>query len=335
MLVALLVTSMLGILAVVTDFGMAYVNKQGLQNGADAAALAVAQEIALTAPAGQSCGVTATAMSVPMRAVAEEYFAANAPAEGGISSGTAGFELTCESPTAGVPPALIVRVTAGQDSPVFFGGVLGVSDTIALEQEAKSIVSPAKSVVGLRPFAICQADASSLAVAQGTNYSIAFNDINSGCGHAPGNWGIMDFNGGSNATGEVVDWIQNGYSGSFSVVPPTYISGNPGAPNAGAIRAAMSSILDEEIVIPVFDQVTGSGNGSRFRITGFVSVEVCGWRFNNAAGNGACYQPISPVPDSYLQVRGKRFIPIDEVNTACALGSSTCDNGVRLFQLAE
>ena len=98
----------------------------------------------------------------------------------------------------------------------------------------------------------------------------------------------------------------------------------------------MNSILDKEIVIPVFDQVTGQGANSQFRITGFVGVQVCGWKFNHKSGSGTCFTPPAfPVPNNYLQVQGKRFIPIGDLNTSCALGTSTCDNGVRLFQLAQ
>lgn len=334
-MVALLTMSMLGVLAIVTDFGMAYVNKQGLQNGADAAALAVAQEIALQAPANQDCPAIKATMSTSMREVADAYFAANAPAGGALESGTAGFEITCDKPRPEDPEALIVRVTAAQESPVFFGGALGVSDTIALQQAAKSIVSPAKSVIGLRPFAVCQANADKLAAAPGINLVISFDNADLGCGYAPGNWGVLDFDGGSNPTGEVADWIQNGYSGSISVSPPIYVSGDPGAPNPGALDSAMNSILDKEIVIPVFDQITGNGNGSQFRITGFVGVKVCGWKFNNKSGSGACSTPVIPAPKNYLQVQGKRFIPIGDLDTSCALGTSGCDDGVRLFQLAQ
>lgn len=334
-MVALLAVSMLGVLAIVTDFGMAYVNKQGLQNGADAAAVAVAQEIALQAPANQGCLAIQAAMSASMRTVAEAYFAENAPAGGAIESGAAGFEITCEKPRPEAPEALIVRVTAAQESPVFFGGALGVTDTIALQQAAKSIVTPAKSVTGLRPFAICQADANLVAGSLGINHVISFDNADFGCGYAPGNWGIMDFNGGSNPTGEIVDWIQDGYSGSISVAPPVYIAGNPGAPSSGALNGAMNAILDKEIVLPVFDQITGQGSNSSFRITGFVGVKICGWKFNNQSGSGTCSTPVVAPPNNYLQVQGKRFIPIGELDTSCALGSSACDNGVRLFQLAQ
>lgn len=57
---------------------------------------------------------------------------------------------------------------------------------------------------------------------------------------------------------------------------------------------------DAELVLHVFDNVTGSGNNTKFCITGFVT-----------------------------------FVPIGRVSTKCALGNVTCDNGRGLYQLAE
>ncbi len=325
-LIALLTVVLVGMLAFVTDLGMAYVNQQQLQNGADSAALAVSQQIALTANGNQTCDSIKNTMTTTMRSVAESYFAANAAGRQ-IETGAAGFEISCE------PTGLFVRVTAAQDSPMFFGGVFGLNK-IPIVQGAKTVVGPAKSVTGLRPFAVCRADANRLAAAPGTNYTISYDNSDSGCGSASGNWGVIDFNGGANGTPEVKGWIENGYSGSISLSPPILLPGNPG--NLNGLAGSMESILGKEIVLPVFGLVTGRGNNSEFGISGFVSVEMCAWKFNNSSGAAGCASAVSPpVPADYIQVRYKRFIAMGDVSTSCALGNTTCDNGVRLFQLAE
>ncbi|MDQ3486040.1 MAG: Tad domain-containing protein [Actinomycetota bacterium] len=321
-MVALSTVVLVSLLAFVTDFGHAYTNKQRMQVGVDAAALAVAQKIALEAPGTSTCAAM-TAMEAEMRPVAEAYLADNAP-----ESTMDEFSVSCAS------QGLVVEVSATQDSPVFFGQVMGVDD-IDLAQAAKSVVGPAGSVIGLRPFAICQADADKLKAAPDTVHTISFDNADLGCGYAPGNWGVLDFDGGSNPTGEVAEWIQNGYSGSISAAPPNFIPGNPGAPNPGALDSEMDSILGEEIIVPVFDRLTGTGANSQFRIVGFIGIETCGWKFNNRDGRAPCYVAPSPTPDNYLQVRYKRFIPIGELNLSCPLGTAACDNGLRLFALAE
>ncbi len=329
-MVAMLATVMLVLLAFVTDIGMAFVNKDALQGGADAAALAVAQEIALTAPANQTCSQLDASMSTSMRVVAEKYFAEKSRTGGAIEPGTAGFDLVCTA------SGLVVKVSAAQNSAVFFSGVIGVSN-IPVKGKASTIVAPAGSVSRPRPFAICQVDANKLKLAAGVNYAVSFGNDDSGCGSTGGAFGVMDFNGGANGQAEVQDWIQNGYDGSVSASPPVTIPGNPGAPSPGAYDNEMNSILGSTITLPVYDQITGSGNNTVYRISGFITVQICGWKFNNKQNPaGGCSTPVpAPVPSDYLQLKYVHFIPIGDLNTACMLGTSTCDNGVRLFQLAE
>ena len=327
-MVAMLTTSLVVVLAFVTDFGMAWSNKQALQNGTDAAALAVAQDIALTAPPDRNCAWIALNMSATMRPKAQDYFAANTPGGGSLKPGAEGFEITC---TASGQP--VVRVTGAQDSQVFFGQLAGVS-RIPVQQTAKAIVAPANKVIGLRPFAICQADANRIKTSA-LPAVISFDNADAGCGYAPGNWAVMDFNGGANSTVELADWVLRGYSGAISVAPPIYLPGNPGAPNPGALDAEMTAVLDQEVVLPVFDALTGQGQGSSFRITGFVGVQICGWKFNHNSGTGVCGGAVVNPPQNYLQVRFRRFIAISDLNISCPLADPTCDNGQRSFALAE
>ncbi len=329
-MVALMTTMLIGIMAFVTDFGMAYANKAAVQNGADAAALAVARQVTSTASPTINCTglALASAADPSLRALAEQYFANNSPRGGTLAPGTAGLSFSCTS------VGFTVAVTGTQDSPAFFGQIYGASK-IPITQSAKAVVGPAKEVTGLRPFAVCQMDAS-LMSATGLNYTISFDNADAGCGYAPGNWGILDFDGGSNPTGDTADWILNGYSGSVSTASPSYIDGDPGAPGPGALDSEMDAILGIDITLPVFDDVTGSGNNTKFRITGFVTATMCGWKFNNKSGHAACFTTVPhPVPKNYLQVMYKNFVPIGQVSTTCQLGNVTCDNGVRLYQLAE
>ncbi len=232
-MVALMSTMLIGIMAFVTDFGMAYANKAAVQNGADAAALAVARQVTTTASPTINCTglALASAADPSLRTLAEQYFAENTPRGGSLAAGTAGLSFSCTS------TGFTVSVTGTQDSPTFFGQIYGASK-IPINQSAKAVVGPAVSVTGLRPFAVCQADANLMKAAT-LNFTISFDNSDAGCGYAPGNWGVLDFNGGSNGTGEVADWILNGYSGSVSVATPSYIYGNPGAPNPGALESEM------------------------------------------------------------------------------------------------
>jgi hypothetical protein len=110
----------------------------------------------------------------------------------------------------------------------------------------------------------------------------------------------------------------------------------------------MDSILGKIVILPVFDQMRGSGQGSEFQVTGFISVRMCAYKFNNQKGDdtyvagddidasGSCWSKDSvpvPEPKNYFQVKFRKYIPMGELNTACVLGSS-CD-GIRLAKLAD
>ena len=100
----------------------------------------------------------------------------------------------------------------------------------------------------------------------------------------------------------------------------------------------MNSLLDDEITIPVYDLLAGNGNNATFRVMGFLSIKVCGWKFNNQQGQGACFVSSlvpSPVPHDYMQVRYAGFVPIGDISEACTLSNTACDLGTRLFKLAE
>jgi len=336
-LVALLAVSLIGAMAFVSDFGFAYVNQRRVQTGSDAAALAVARKIAAGAPGTANCATIAGSwQNAAQRSYAASILGKNALPTAGLDTATAGFSVSCEQ-VGSNNQTLVVKVKGVQASPTFLGGLFG-SSKIDVSAQAKAIVAPLGTVVGLRPFALCQAAANLVNAQPGTLITYGFDNSDAGCGFAPGNWGVLDFNGGSNPTGEIADWILHGYGEPVSVVSPVYVPGNPGAPNPGALDSEMDQMMTlGEIVLPVFDNISGSGNNSQFRITGFVSVKPCGWKFNNKSGNDpSCFvPPTSPVPDNYLQIKLAKFIPVGSLNLACKLGNSACDNGPRGVALAD
>jgi hypothetical protein len=336
LLVALLAVVMVGVLAFVSDFGTAYANQRSLQNGADAAALAIGRKIALNAPTNQNCATIKAAYDIPAtRAEATAAFARNVGAGATLSAGASGFEVDCKSVGTN-PETLVVTVAGEQQSPSFFGGIFGHS-SVPVAKAAKVIVGPLGTVVNLRPFAICDQAADFLALTPGSVFTYAFDNASQGCGFAPGNWGLLDFDGGSNPTGDIANWIHDGYNGPISNAPPIYLPGDPGAPPPGGLEDEMDYMMTlSDVVLPVFDNVSGSGQNSQFRISGFISVTPCGWKFNNKSGsNPSCFTPPNPVPADYLQVKFSSYIPIGELNLTCVLGTDACDNGPRTAALAD
>ena len=175
----------------------------------------------------------------------------------------------------------------------------------------------------------------------GVSVVIPLTNSTTACGSAPGNFGMLDFNGGSNPTTEMQDWILNGYDDPVSAAPPVLIAGDPGFNVNAAVTETDAMMALDEIALPVFDQVTGNGANSSFRIVGFVTVAGCRYKINNKSGpapadvNPGCTPlPASP-PNDYIQLMYKKWIPISEVSKVCVLANAACDHGTRAFQLAD
>ena len=122
-LAALLAVLLFSVLGIVTDFGLAYSNVRNLQNGADAAALAVARNVALNGLNTADCATLETTYNTPaMRSMADSYFNANKQTSGAqLTPGASGFQVKCET-VGGVAGILVVSVAGSQRSPKIFSG---------------------------------------------------------------------------------------------------------------------------------------------------------------------------------------------------------------------
>jgi len=89
---------------------------------------------------------------------------------------------------------------------------------------------------------------------------------------APGNFGLIDFDGGSNPTPPLRDWILNGYDDLVVErdVAYTWAIGNPGWREA--LLDAMQQKIDAGAVMRglVYDEVIGQGAGSEVRLVGIM-----------------------------------------------------------------
>ena len=97
------------------------------------------------------------------------------------------------------------------------------------------------------------------------------------CGTVPGNWGIQDFNGGSNSNAETQAWTRNGYPGLVSV--GDNIPGDTGA-FSNSLDAGLAYLKSsgEAFALPVFDTATGNGSNASFRIIAFVFVKLVDYK---------------------------------------------------------
>lgn len=379
---AVLVVVLVGMAAFVADFGLAYSSKRQLQNAADGAALAAAKQLYDVADPGRSCAVVLASARANARSVAVAYEDLNAPRGSALKTGAApagwvgdaGVAFRCNP--AGNAEVMVSNTNL---SPTLFGGVFGATG-YQLAQTATAAMGPPNSLVGLRPFAVCAQIKDALlaqdALTPGAAQLITLNKVFNAssptgaapCGSAPGNWGTLDFNGGSNQPADITLWTDVGYNAPVDLGSDLVITfpGDPGFPAANSgqcttadgcrhtvkLDGALDDILGRPSVLPIFDVVTGSGQNATYQVVGFLGVVVCGWKVGKASGTtpdptfggAACYDssPTVALPtgngsnDNAFQVRVKRFIPIGDIGAYCGLTSDPtveCKTNLRVTQL--
>lgn len=173
----------------------------------------------------------------------------------------------------------VIEVSAERVVEYTFGSLMGVDSGTARASTA-AIWTP-QPFPGGRPFAVCEQanpelvawlldpDSSTLTVRlyMASENSVA---ICSADGAAPGNWGIIDFDGGSNSTGEVNDLIINGYAegiytsastDSCLVVPDGCYDGSPGS-ISNSILPGIQNLRDSGEVVPIILYRSAESNGS-------------------------------------------------------------------------
>lgn len=60
-----------------------------------------------------------------------------------------------------------------------------------------------------------------------------------------------------------------------------WVQGSPGVSNASSVRAALDVLKTIDITVPVWDQATGNGNNSLYRVAGFAIVRITDYRLPN------------------------------------------------------
>ncbi|MGY9073635.1 MAG: pilus assembly protein TadG-related protein [Acidimicrobiales bacterium] len=246
-LFAVCVVVLFGAVALVIDGGQIWSGKRQLITAVDAGALAAAQEFGM---GGNGC-----------TAVASSYV---------LSNDDEAESITCTQSGASVTVSASVIVTHQLAS------MLGRDSTVVNASTTASF-GPVSSLDGARPLGLCNGSDGFLAwQASGHSTTEVFRitygkDNVSACGgeNSPGNWGLLDFNGGANSNSETQDWFSDGYVGAVSAA--TWYEGDPGA---FSNSMGVEDLVGETVFFPVFDDASGSGSNAVFHVAGFVGALV-------------------------------------------------------------
>jgi Flp pilus assembly protein TadG len=264
--VALLLVALLGFGAIAVDVGMLYAERTQLRNGADAAAVAIAQKCAKNA-SDPDCSTTSTLAR-------------------GLANGNANDGLSNIKSTALDKANRTVTVTVGAQEAgkapnmvsLFLARALGLNST---EVNAPSTVrwgSPVKgTVVFPITVSICQVrgqtDVMQLLRLHGTG-------ANPGCFYGPSGAAVEGGFGGlkqdPGQCGAVIDIAKSTAGGD---------TGNNAPPNCEATlngwAADMNAGKDVIVLLPIFNAVTGTGTNAVFGLTTFAAFKIAGWKVGN------------------------------------------------------
>jgi Flp pilus assembly protein TadG len=267
-IVAILMVVLLGFTAVAVDIARLYSERAQLQNGSDAAALMVAQKCARNAT-DINCSTTS-----PMAA--------------DLANKNAVDNLSNIKSIALDKVNRVVTVTAGAKEngsapnkvSLFFARALGITSA---EVNASSSVrwgSPVEGpIVFPLAFSICQVSGMVDGAAQLLQNFAA--DANPDCPLGPAGKTVPGgFGWTTQSTGQCGGLVNLAINQSGSA------TGNDGPSNCDAILNGWASALAAGkaviILLPVYDDVTGTGSGAVYHLNSFAAFSVQGWAFSGA-----------------------------------------------------
>lgn len=257
----LFLSAALGLAALVVDVGNAWQERRQLVTATDAAALAAVQDYVRDDP---GCTLSAPGSVAANNDEATMTSCVHVP------------------PTAGAPGRVTVEAEATVD--FFFAGVFGMNSKTVGSSTTASYDTASAVTGGLRPFGLCLDALEALEdpgdIVFGKEYRIFYgkDDQPDSCGgeDVPGNWGILDFDGGANQQSDIKAWTLGGYPGTVTIGDD--IEGDTGA-YSNSLNGELNFLMTvESFGLPVFDVATGNGANAEFHIVNFAAARLEGFK---------------------------------------------------------
>jgi hypothetical protein len=267
-MVAVMMVMLLSFGAIAVDVGGMYAEKAVTQNGADAAALAVAQKCAKNTT--DPLCTTGSTLSGTL---------ANANAKDNLTN----VASTVVDKSAGkVTVTTNAQDATGVHFSTFFARIFG-TDTTSISAEAVAVWGGAKAGVISLPIAFSSCEVDSSVAADGTTQFVlshgsgagkkdTCHDTASGL-EIPGGFGWLVTSG---SCGVKVDlsspWVDSN-------------TGNNPESNCSSILQEWKNqlVAGKKVValLPVFDQTSGTGAGAKFHLKAFAAIDLMGWDLAN------------------------------------------------------
>ena len=296
-MVALLMIPLLGFAAITVDVGAMYAEKSQLQNGADAAALAIAQDCAM----GEECtGSTALSTANEFAVDNVDHLYANdnsAEAEARLGTGSVKID--------------VFTLNADKERRLdhFFAPVLelispGEFDSSEVNASATAVWgNPSKGpVIFPLTFSRCAFEAFGLDT---TNvHTLVARDNSAGADDCPLN--NKDVPGG-------FGWLDPTDDCSSIIIDiATNAESDPGKSVPSGCKDQVDELKGTTAFFPIFEDVYGQGNNATYDITGFAAFKITGWNFPSLDSRDST--AVEPCGNNINCVQGYfvRFVEFDE-----------------------
>lgn len=284
--VALVMVPLIGFAAISLDVAGMWFEKQQLQTGADAGALAIAQACAK--------GSCTTSTQTPAQA-AQSLATAN--------QGSA-------SVTATVPSLTTSQVTVRTDATQrhVFAPILGVNSTALHAQSTVAWGSPSGGTAVLPlAFSWCEWKAQAgESMPSGATPSTIYFPKTSGTGCTGPS---------SNFTPGGFAWLQTSGACSLKSAVDDELQVDPGisAPSS-CTDSYIASLQNKIVLLPLFDRATGTGSGAFYHVYGYAAFVLTGYNL------GGQFKLNAPCSGNDRCIRGSftRFVSLDEAFTYSA-----------------
>jgi Flp pilus assembly protein TadG len=254
LLTVLFLIVLIGAAALTTDVGAWYRQQRQAQATADAAALAGAQVL--------------PSDTVQAQVLADQYATSNG---GGVPAG--GITLRSD-----FEPNDTVVVRVRKDVPSFFANVFSI-DHATVTATAAARADVPEQVQGAAPIVVNKLHP--LLSGPGCPCFKQMTTLPLGKTGAPGAFALVDLNGGSNANGDLADWIQNGFDGYLQL--GDYLSNTGAQFSSNNVQSALSDRIGTELLFPVYDKLSGNGSGAAYEVIGWVAFHLTSF---DVQGNG-------------------------------------------------
>jgi Flp pilus assembly protein TadG len=252
-IVALAMAALLAGAALAVDIGSMLSLRAQLQNGADAAAIAVAQACAANSTAPSCTAPTTT----PRALAAANTLSGNGTVRSVRVSGTT------------------ATVTTAATIPLAFAATFGMAHGTASASATASWGTPIKgpSVLPIA-FSVCSFTSKPV----GTAMDMLQHSIGDATGSCRNSVNGMTLPGG-------FGWLNqtSGCGLTITALQSLAASSDSGTSASSACSALLPTLLNTTVILPVFDSTTGTGTNGTFHIAGWAEFQLLGWRFPAAS----------------------------------------------------